>query len=34
MKHADCSLPIDNESLFRIVEKVEEKVSKGSGGNK
>ena len=31
MKHADCSLPIDNQSLLNIVDKVEEMVSKGTG---
>ena len=31
MKHADCSLPIDNQSLLNIVERVEEMVAKGTG---
>lgn len=28
MKHADCSLPLDNQALLNIVESVEEMVKK------
>ena len=34
MKHADCSLPIDNQALMNIVETVEEMAAKGKGGQK
>jgi tubulin epsilon len=31
MKHADCSLPIDNQALLNIVDTVEEMASKNKG---
>lgn len=34
MKHADCSLPIDNQALAAIVENVEEMIKKNKGQNK
>lgn len=34
MKHADCSLPIDNQSLQNIVETVDEMASKNKGTQK
>jgi hypothetical protein len=34
MKHADCSLPIDNQALLNIVQTVEEMASKNKGTQK
>jgi hypothetical protein len=34
MKHSDCSLPIDNQALIRIVDTVEEMASKNKGTQK
>lgn len=34
MKHADCSLPIDNQALLGIVETVEEMAKKNKGQQK
>ena len=33
MKHTDCSLPIDNQALMRIVDTVEELASKANNKN-
>jgi hypothetical protein len=34
MKHSDCSLPIDNQALVRIVDTVEEMANKSKGNQK